>query len=102
MNNDLAAALGKTVGIMEAMPYLKLEEMDVLDQLYFVGAYMKFANDIEPLVKKYVGSDEKLNKLKEEKAKKNANDFANLLSFFQGKGKKEGKDDHSDSPSSDD
>ena len=43
MNNDLAAALGKTVGIMEAMPYLKLEEMDVLDQLYFVGAYMKFA-----------------------------------------------------------
>ena len=98
--NNLADTLNNTVAIMEKMPYLKLEEMGVMDQLYFMGAYIKFANDMEPLVNKYVPSTEKLNELKEKKVKDDTNKFFNLLNFFQSK-KEETNADH-DTPSRDD
>lgn len=98
--NNLADTLNKTVSIMEKMPYLKLEEMGVMDQLYFMGAYIKFANDMEPLVNKYVPSTEKLNELKEQKVKDDTSKFLNIINFFQGK--KEDKNADHDTPSRDD
>ena len=99
-NNKLTDTLNRTASTMEAMPYLKLEEMDVMDQLYFMGAFIKFANDMEPLIEKYVPSEEKLNELKEKKVKDNTNKFLNIISFFQGK--KEDKNADHDTPSRDD
>lgn len=94
MTNNLAEALQSTADVMEALGCLKLENMDILDQLYFVGAYMKFANDMKPITDKYAGTKEQLEKLKADKAKENATKFTNIIQALAGK--RENKDDNSD------
>lgn len=94
MTNNLAEALQSTADVMEALGYLKLENMDILDQLYFVGAYMKFANDMKPITDKYAGTKDQLEKLKADKAKENATKFASIFQSLTGV--KENKDDNAD------
>lgn len=91
MANNLAEALQSTADVMEALGYLKLENMDILDQLYFVGAYMKFANDMKPITDKYAGTKEQLEKLKAQKEKENATKFASIFQSLTDI--KENKDD---------
>ena len=96
MSNNLEESLKKTIVVMNALNYVKLEEMDAMDQLYFIGSYMKFANEMEPLIKKYIKSDEHLNLLKEEKAKNNAVQFASILNLFRKEGENANSDNNSD------
>ena len=58
-----------------------------MDQLYLMGAYIKFASDLKPLVDKYISSKEILEKLKEERIKENTGKLFNIVNLFQGKDK---------------
>ena len=71
--------------VAEILNLIDMSEMDLMDQLVVIQAYLEFTDKMEPIAKKYGKSVEHVQELKAKKTEKDMADFADLLRKLSGK-----------------